>query len=96
MSNLLYLFALSGIVRAILATLLARRVRDFRKPRRELSPQALVMRVTGFNAMLGLIYDFIGRIPPAEADDSDEKAGPAPLPGELPRANKAETGDNAR
>jgi hypothetical protein len=49
---------LSGLTRAILATLLARRIRDFRKPRREMSAQALVMRVTGFNAMLGLIYRF--------------------------------------
>ena len=52
-SNLLYLFALSGLTRAILATLLARRIRDFRKPRRTMSAHALVMRVTGFNAMLG-------------------------------------------
>jgi MFS family permease len=71
-SNLLYLFALSGLTRAILATLLARRVREFRKPRRTLSAPALVMRVTGFNAMLGLIYDFIGRNP-QPGDDEEEK-----------------------
>ena len=35
-----------------------------------MSAQALVMRVTGFNAMLGSIYDFIGRTPP---DPDDEK-----------------------
>jgi MFS family permease len=70
-SNLLYLFALSGLVRAILAALLARRIRDFRKPRRELSAPALVMRVTGFNAMLGLIYDFIGRVPPPDPDETN-------------------------
>ena len=73
LSNLLYLFALSGLTRAIFATLLARRVREFRKPRRTLSAPALVMRVTGFNAMLGLIYDFIGRIPPSGDDDDDEE-----------------------
>jgi MFS family permease len=73
LSNLLYLFALSGLTRAILATLLARRVREFRKPRRTLSAPALVMRVTGFNAMLGLIYDFIGRIPQPGEDDEEQK-----------------------
>ena len=73
LSNLLYLFALSGLTRAILATLLARRVRELRKPRRTLSAPALVMRVTGFNAMLGLIYDFIGRIPQPGDDDEEQK-----------------------
>lgn len=69
-SNLLYLFVISGVARAIIATLLARRVREMRKPRRTLSAHALVMRVTGFNAMLGAIYDFIGR------PQSDERDGP--------------------
>jgi MFS family permease len=100
MSNLLYLFALSGVARAVLATLLARRVRDFRKPRRELSAQALVMRVIGFNAMLGLIYDFIGRIPPADAEDGERKTEADPAPAEPQaapsRAQHAKTGDNAR
>ena len=63
-SNLLYLFALSGILRAVIAALLARRVREIRKPRREISAQSLVMRITGFSAMLDLLYDFIGRQPP--------------------------------
>src|SRR4029077_2236037 len=40
-SNLLYLFALSGLTRAILATLLARRVREFRQPSRALSARVL-------------------------------------------------------
>jgi MFS family permease len=94
-SNLLYLFALSGLLRAILAVLLARRIRDFRKPRREMSAQALVMRVTGFNAMLGLIYDFIGRVPPPEADEGGggkPRSAPAEPPRE--RADGAKSGDN--
>jgi MFS family permease len=70
-SNLLYLFALSGVTRAVLAALLARRVRELRKPRKAMSAPALVMRVTGFNAMLGLIYEFIGR-PAAETDEHDD------------------------
>jgi hypothetical protein len=67
-SNLLYLFALSGILRATIAALLARRVRELRKPRREISAQSLVMRITGFSSMLMLLYDFIGK-PPPEDDD---------------------------
>lgn len=66
---MLHLFALSGLARAILAALLARRVRDMRKPRKEMSAPALVMRITGFSAMLDLLYDFIGRIPPSESED---------------------------
>jgi MFS family permease len=97
-SNLLYLFALSGLTRAILATLLARRVREFRKPRRALSAPALVMRVTGFNAMLGMIYDFIGRIPPPGGDDP-ERTGSLEARAERGRAGRArgpKSGDNAR
>jgi MFS family permease len=71
LSNLLYLFVISGIARAILAALLARRVRELRKPRRAMSAPALVLRVTGLNAMVGFIYDFIGR-PPNENGGRDE------------------------
>ena len=72
-SNLLYLFGFSGLARAIIAGLLARSVRDLRTPRKELTAQALVLRVTGFNAMLGLLYDFIGRNPsgPMNEDELD-------------------------
>jgi hypothetical protein len=76
---LLYIFVISGIVRAIVAALLARRVRELRKPRRELSAPALVLRVTGLNAMVGIIYDFIGR-PPVE-DDRDEPSTAQPASG---------------
>jgi MFS family permease len=71
MSSLLYVFVISGIARAIVAALLARRVRELRKPRRALSAPALVLRVTGLNAMVGIIYDFIGR-PTVDGDDRDE------------------------
>lgn len=71
-SNLLYLFVLSGLARGIVAALLARRIRDIRKPRKTMSARVLVMRVTGFNAMLGSIYDFIGRTPP-DPNDTEEK-----------------------
>ena len=70
-SSLLYLFVLSGVARAGIAALLARRVRELRKPRRELTPHAFVMRVTGFNAMLVMLYEFIGRGTP-DAQPRDE------------------------
>lgn len=72
-SNLLYLFALSGLARAVIAVLLARRVREIRKPRKEISPQALVMRVTGMSAMLVLLFDFIGRVPPAQDEEDPDR-----------------------
>jgi MFS family permease len=68
LSNLLYLFAFSGAVRAILATLLARHIRDFRKPRKTLTAPAFVMRVIGLNTMLDLIYD-LTRATPEERED---------------------------
>jgi MFS family permease len=90
LSNLLYLFILSGLLRGVVAALLARRVRELRKPRKSLSAPALVLRVTGLNAMLGFVYDFIGR-PPAESDERE--AAPERKP---ERAGGGENGDNAR
>jgi MFS family permease len=63
-SNLLYLFVFSGGIRAILATLLARRVRDIRKPRKTMSTHAFVLRAIGLNTMLDLIYDSTRTTPP--------------------------------
>jgi MFS family permease len=77
LSTLLYLFIISGIARAIVAALLARRVRELRKPRRAMSAPALVLRVTGLNAMVGFIYDFIGR-PPNEGEERDPPPAAAP------------------
>jgi MFS family permease len=90
LSNLLYLFIISGVARAVIATLLARRVRELRKPRRALSAPALVLRVTGLNAMVGFIYDFIGR-PPNEGDERDEAAAPPRSePDEAARTKKSD------
>ena len=66
-SNLLYLFALSGLLRAAIALLLSKGVREIRKPRKAITPQSLAMRITGFSAMLDLLYDFIGK-PPSDDD----------------------------
>jgi MFS family permease len=71
LSNLLYLFVLSGVVRGIVAALLARRVRELRKPRKTLSAPALVLRITGLNSMVGFVYDFVGR--PATDAETDER-----------------------
>lgn len=59
-SSLLYVFVLSSVVRMIVALFGSRRIRQLRPPRRILAPHALVMRVTGFNAFLGLLYELIG------------------------------------
>lgn len=76
LSSLLYLFIISGLARAIVAVLLANRVRELRRPRKTMSAQALVLRVTGLNAMVGFIYDFIGR--PAVDADAREPAELSP------------------
>jgi nitrate/nitrite transporter NarK len=70
-SNLLLIFVMSGVLRAVIAALLVRRVRELRKPRRSLSPQSFVMRITGVSAMLGVLYDFIGR-PSADTAETAE------------------------
>lgn len=75
MSNLLYVFAFSGGMRAIIAMLLARRIRDIRKPRKALSAHAFVLRVIGLNTMLELIYDLTRAAPETAADESKKKAG---------------------
>lgn len=90
LSNLLYLFILSGIARAILAGLLARRVRELRKPRRAMSAPALVLRVMGFNTMVGFVYDFIGR-PQNEAGEADTATAKQP---DENRAPLSRNGDN--
>jgi MFS family permease len=85
-SNLLYIFVISGALRGLVALFLRGRVRELRKPRREITPHALVMRITGFNAMLGVIYDFIGR-PPPDAEERDE-----PTAEDIPQRTRS--GDN--
>ncbi len=84
-SNLLYIFVISGALRGLIALFLGGRVRELRKPRKEITPHALVMRITGFNAMLGVIYDFIGR--PPETEERDE-------PGAEDVSERPRSGDN--
>jgi nitrate/nitrite transporter NarK len=87
-SNLLYIFVISGALRGLIALFFRGRVRELRKPRKEITPHALVLRITGFNAMLGVIYDFIGR-PPTEAEEHDE-------PGAEDVSERPRSGDNTR
>ena len=90
LSGLLYLFVISGVLRAILAALLARRVRELRQPRRRMSAPALVMRLTGFNARFGASYDFIGRPLEDGEERADERGG------DERRAPSPKTSDNDR
>ena len=87
LSSLIYIFVISGIARAIVAALLARRVRELRKPRRAMSAPALVLRDTGLNAMVGVIYDFIGR----PLIDGEEREDATPV---QPQAAPPKKGDN--
>jgi predicted MFS family arabinose efflux permease len=59
-SNLFYLFAVSAAARGLVALLGVRRVPQLRQPRRSMSAPSLVLRITGFNAFLGLWYELIG------------------------------------
>jgi hypothetical protein len=55
-------------------------VPQLRQPRRRLSPHALVLRVTGFNAFVGLVYELIGsgkRDVEKLALDEPDRASPA-------------------
>jgi MFS family permease len=89
-SNLIHLFVLSGGVRALLALSFVRRIRELRRPRRAISTPALVLRVTGFNAMLGLVYEFIGRAPSATegAPRHDADGTPRTEDAERPQPSK--------
>lgn len=59
-SGLLSLFIVSTLVRLTVVGLLLRRVRELRRPRRELSTRTFVLRVTRFNAFIGLVYELVG------------------------------------
>lgn len=56
-SVLLNLFMLSSAARLIIDLFLLKRVRDLRRPRRPLSARQFVVRVTGFDALMGFMYE---------------------------------------
>ncbi|MDX1561380.1 MAG: MFS transporter [Gammaproteobacteria bacterium] len=59
-SSLFYLFAISALARGLVTAFGVRHVPQLRQPRRKISPTSLVLRVTGFNAFVGLWYELIG------------------------------------
>ena len=78
-SSLLYVFAISAAARMLPAIFMARRVPELCKPRRATSTRALVLRVTGFNAFVGLIYELIGA--PRSGETGTHEQGPEEPPG---------------
>jgi MFS family permease len=71
-SKLLYLFGISAVARGLVAALGLRQVPQLSRPRRTLSAPALVLRITGFSAFLGLWYELIG-----DGTDRQPAADPA-------------------
>ncbi len=55
-SILLNLFMLSAAARLLVDFFLLKRVRDLRRPRRPMSARQFVVRVTGFDALMGFMY----------------------------------------
>lgn len=58
-SYLLGVFAISSVLRALVAALFLTRLREVKIPRRRMSPRQLVFRVTRFNAFSGLVYEVV-------------------------------------
>lgn len=67
-SVLLGVFAVSALLRVVVAALFLPRLEEVRKPRRAMSARQLVFRVTRFNAFSGLLYEVVSmfRRPPAD------------------------------
>lgn len=58
-SVFLALFAISSLMRGFVALLFLPRLQEVKVPRRTMSPQQLVFRVTRFNAFTGLLYEVV-------------------------------------
>ncbi len=58
-SILLNLFMFSSAVRLIIYLLLLRRIRDLRRPRKQLSARQFVVRITGFDTLIGFVYEAV-------------------------------------
>jgi 1,4-dihydroxy-2-naphthoate octaprenyltransferase len=58
-SVLLGVFAVSSLLRILVALTFVPRLEEVRKPRRSMSPRQLVFRVTRFNAFSGLLYEVV-------------------------------------
>ncbi len=73
-SKLLVVFAVSGVLRMLVAAVFLPRLKEVRKVRRTMSARELVFRVTRFNAFMGLVYEVVTMF---SRDSSD---GSQPLP----------------
>lgn len=58
-SALLAVFALSALLRGVVAVAFLPRLEEVKVPRRRMSPRQLVFRVTRFNAFSGLLYEVV-------------------------------------
>jgi MFS family permease len=58
-SILLAVFAISALLRGLVALTFLPRLQEVKVPRRQMSPRQLVFRVTRFNAFSGLLYEVV-------------------------------------
>ncbi len=58
-SSLLSVFVVSSALRALIAILLVRRVRELRRPRKTMSARVFIFRATRFNAFVGMMYELV-------------------------------------
>ena len=58
-SVLLAVFAVSSLLRGMVALVFLPGLREVKMPRRQMSPRQLVFRVTRFNAFSGLLYEVV-------------------------------------
>jgi MFS family permease len=58
-SVLLAVFAVSALLRGLVALAFLPRLREVKIPRRQMSPRQLVFRVARFNAFSGLLYEVV-------------------------------------
>jgi len=56
---LLAVFAISALLRGLVALAFLPRLQELKVPRRHMTPRQLVFRVTRFNAFSGLLYEVV-------------------------------------
>jgi hypothetical protein len=61
-TTLMWVFLFSTLARGLVAAVFLPRLRELRKPRRQVAPYQLVFRITRFNAFMGLFFDVVTKI----------------------------------
>lgn len=61
-TTLMWVFLFSTVARGLVAAVFLPRLRELRKPRRQVAPYQLVFRITRFNAFMGLFFDVVTKI----------------------------------